>query len=296
MSPNRKPAASANPVNLMSAVILNERARRFEATAGNPWLSLKYMLRGSARYTVNRREYAVGHGQCLLLNEGTPYSIAIESTEVVESFVVFFQPNWVTAMLRAHVDSIDGLLDEPFRDDDGEFQFQETLYPLDGHLEHAHRQLRRQHAYGDGDSDMCEELADDLLGACVRRQAGILRESRRLRGRRKATRVELHRRLRIARDFLLSNYPSRISLDQLARVACLSRFHLSREFKALYGSPPMSYLSDLRMRRATELLRTSTKSVLDVCAEVGFESPTTFSTRLRRRTGLNPRALRNLGN
>jgi AraC-like DNA-binding protein len=283
-------------VEFMGAVILNERARRFEADAENPWLSLKCMLRGSARYSANRREYAVGHGHCLLLNEGTPYSIAIESTEVVESFVVFFQPEWVAAMLRAHVESIDDLLDEPFRDSDGGFHFQETLYPLDGGLEHAHRELRRHHASGQDNPTLREELADELLAACVRRQASIVQESRRLDRQRRATRLELHRRLQIARDFLLSNYSSRVSLDQLARVACLSRFHFSREFKALYGFAPMIFLENVRMRRATELLQTSAKSVLEVCLEVGFESPTTFSTRIRRRTGLSPRALRNFRN
>lgn len=280
-------------VEFMGAVILSERARRFEAAAENPWLSLKCMLRGSARYSANRREYAVGDGQCLLLNEGSPYSIAIESTEVVESFVVFFQPEWVTAMLRAHVESIDDLLDEPFRDSVGRFHFQETLQPLDGHLEHAHRELRCHHASGRNDASVREELVAELLAACVRRQAAIVRESERLGRQRKATRLELQRRLQTARDFLLSNYSSRISLDQLAKVACLSRFHFSREFKALYGSTPMSYLEDVRMRRATELLRNSAKSVLAVCLEVGFESPTTFSTRFRQRTGLSPRALRN---
>jgi AraC-like DNA-binding protein len=76
----------------------------------------------------------------------------------------------------------------------------------------------------------------------------------------------------------------------------LSRFHFSREFKALYGFAPMIFLENVRMRRATELLQTSAKSVLEVCLEVGFESPTTFSTRIRRRTGLSPRALRNFRN
>jgi hypothetical protein len=52
----------------------------------------------------------------------------------VESFVVFFQPEWVAALLRAHVESIDNLLDEPFHDTAGRFHFQETLYPIDGHL------------------------------------------------------------------------------------------------------------------------------------------------------------------
>src|SRR5690606_20639308 len=120
----------------VSVAILNERARHFEAQADAPRLSLKCMLRGEARYGLGRREVAVGHGQCLLLNQGTPYRIAIDSAEVVESFVVFFDPGWVASAWRVETLETSVLLDDPMMKKGRETgpRFDETLQPLDGNL------------------------------------------------------------------------------------------------------------------------------------------------------------------
>jgi transcriptional regulator GlxA family with amidase domain len=61
-------------------------------------------------------------------------------------------------------------------------------------------------------------------------------------------------------------------LAELSRTFSISPYHLSRVFRDRVGVPPHRYLTNLRVARAKELLATSTMSVTQVAARVGFGS------------------------
>lgn len=81
-------------------------------------------------------------------------------------------------------------------------------------------------------------------------------------------------------------------MESLARGAHMSAGHLSRRFKQTYGESPYSYLMTRRIERAMALLRRGDLSVTEVCFEVGFSSPGTFSTRFAELVGMRPSAYR----
>jgi len=85
-----------------------------------------------------------------------------------------------------------------------------------------------------------------------------------------------------------------LDLDQLARVAAVSKFHLVRVFGDTTGIPPRYFLACLRMQRAKELLLAPRASVTDVCFEVGYTSLGSFSNTFRELVGLSPEAFRAL--
>src|SRR5579859_4053906 len=60
-----------------------------------------------------------------------------------------------------------------------------------------------------------------------------------------------------------------LSLDTLAEVATLSRFHFSRVFHRVTGLAPVQFLAALRLAEAKRLLLTSSLNVADVCFRVG---------------------------
>src|SRR5438445_1760860 len=57
-------------------------------------------------------------------------------------------------------------------------------------------------------------------------------------------------RLRKVEDFMRENLASAVSLEDLAREAGVSRFHLLRLYKKLYGQTPLKRLTFLRMEEA----------------------------------------------
>ncbi|MGF1681950.1 helix-turn-helix transcriptional regulator [Photobacterium makurazakiensis] len=83
-------------------------------------------------------------------------------------------------------------------------------------------------------------------------------------------------------------HSERIELNDLAKAAFMSRFHYVRVFKQVYGVTPRSYLKDMRISKAKQLLKDG-RSITDTCFEVGYESLATFSTTFKKSTGYSPR-------
>ena len=101
--------------------------------------------------------------------------------------------------------------------------------------------------------------------------------------------------LRSVRDRIDRDYAQPLDVEELARGIHVSAGHLSRRFRAEYGESPYSYLMTRRIERAMALLRTTRRPVTDVCMEVGFSSPGTFSTRFRELVGVPPSTYRDHG-
>lgn len=73
-------------------------------------------------------------------------------------------------------------------------------------------------------------------------------------------------------ELLRARLSEDLSLDELAAEAKLSPFHFARMFKHSVGVPPRVYLTQLRIEKASELLRLTELSVTQIAQEVGYSS------------------------
>jgi len=83
-----------------------------------------------------------------------------------------------------------------------------------------------------------------------------------------------------------------VSLQMLADVAGVSRFHFLRLFQNSMGMTPHAYLTERRMVRACNLLLNTPIPISEVAAECGFGDPSYFAACFRRRYKTSPRDLR----
>jgi AraC-like DNA-binding protein len=100
------------------------------------------------------------------------------------------------------------------------------------------------------------------------------------------------RHLLRAKDLADARYAEPLTVDDLAAVAGLSRAHFSRAFRAAFGESPHAYLLTRRLERAASLLRTTDRSVADICFSVGLSSLGSFTTTFTRTYGMSPTAYR----
>jgi AraC-like DNA-binding protein len=100
------------------------------------------------------------------------------------------------------------------------------------------------------------------------------------------------RHLLRAKDLADARYSEQLGVDDLARAAGLSRAHFSREFRRAFGESPHGYLLTRRLERAAALLRTTDRSVADICFSVGLQSVGSFTTSFTRTYGVSPTAYR----
>jgi AraC-like DNA-binding protein len=104
-----------------------------------------------------------------------------------------------------------------------------------------------------------------------------------------------NRRLLRARDAMDREFRLPLDVARLAAIAQVSEAHFSRTFKATFGETPHRYLQRRRIERAMYLLRTTGRSVTDICMEVGFSSLGTFSRTFAEVVGESPSSFRQRG-
>jgi AraC-like DNA-binding protein len=75
---------------------------------------------------------------------------------------------------------------------------------------------------------------------------------------------------------------------ELASIACLSRSAFAERFSQIVGQPPLTYLTQYRLRLATRLLIQQDLSISRVSEKVGYASETAFSQAFRRQYDVSP--------
>ena len=94
-------------------------------------------------------------------------------------------------------------------------------------------------------------------------------------------------RLLRARDFIWEYYAENVTLDELATITGLSRFHLLRAFAAEFGMPPHTYLNQVRLAKARKLIAAGIP-LANVAAEAGFADQSHFTRHFRKTYSVTP--------
>jgi len=272
--------------------VLSGSGKRYFVPDFEGCLSLKTVLKGSAIWEAGNRTFRVDETSYLILNDRQRYSITIESHEPVTTFCLFFERGYVEDVQRSMWNASGILLDLPNEAKPGEAAYFEALRPVGINLRDRLRQFSarlRDMSWIDWDAGFLE-FAEMLSG----NGQSARREIAKLPSIRQSTRIELYRRLLRGRDAMLSSTESRLDLKAVAKEACVSPYHFHRAFRQVFGETPHRYLVRHRLARAAELLQTRDRSVIEVCLECGFESPTSFSTLFSRHFGVSPGKIRKI--
>ena len=83
-----------------------------------------------------------------------------------------------------------------------------------------------------------------------------------------------------------------LSLNEVAGQANLSPSHFSTVFSQETGQTFKQYLTEVRIKRAKELLRSSTLRSFEIAYQIGYSDPHYFSYVFRKHTGLSPKEYR----
>jgi AraC family transcriptional regulator len=269
--------------------ILHEQAREYNwSGVGN--LSIKTFFSGRAYYQFGCAHHAVDESSYLVANEGQRYTISIDSREEVESFCLFFAPGFAEQVQRSVSQKAERLLDDPWDDTPEPLRFFEKNYPHDGILSPAVRRLRNN--YAASNPERLLEKLHDIVERLLIVHGIAVEEARCFDSVRAATREELYRRVWRARDYAGAMFAESVTLEDMARAACLSQNHLLRTFRRAFGETPHQFLIRRRLEEARRLLAGSALSVIEVCLSVGFESVSSFSTLFRKRFGISPSEFR----
>jgi transcriptional regulator GlxA family with amidase domain len=94
--------------------------------------------------------------------------------------------------------------------------------------------------------------------------------------------------LRRVREYVMAHLEESISVQSLAAIVGLSRYHFARAFKQSEGVTPHRFLLQCRVRRAQELLAGTALSLSEIALAAGFSDQSHCSRRFRELVGLTP--------
>jgi len=248
-------------------------------------ISIKAVSYGEVEWRLDHRRYLIKPDILLLLPDGDEYSLTIDSVEPTRGFCAVFRRGLVEECWRSAVSKQETLLDAPY--DIRPLPFRRRLESRTGPLGQAVDALAAAVA-ANASPDTLGWLFESLGEKAADSISEQRRESSRLTAIRPATRLEIHRRLHLARQAIEDDLAAPWTLITMGRAAMMATHHFHRCFRMVFGETPRGWLSRRRAERAMALLRTSSHSVIGVCLAVGYASASSFSSSFAARYGMPP--------
>jgi AraC-like DNA-binding protein len=254
---------------------------------GENYLPLTLVINKSGILNIGSgvNNFALNGNSALLMRGGNKFRISQRHICASETVFVFFGENYVREFVHA-------INEDQLGHPDASFGFIETV-------------IRNNRLYGEIHSDFInnylkyrlegismKDKADLLLTEIVRINLNSLQKINELIFVKPATRLELFRRLEIAVDFIETVFPSAMTLDEIAKEAALSKYHLIRAFKMVHKCSPFGYIARLKASNAMELLKNSNSSISELSSVLGFSSVQSFSSFFSKAAGFSPSVFR----
>jgi AraC family transcriptional regulator len=236
------------------------RDRSFEER--HLWASISLVLSGVFIYRSRHGSSLMAPGAMLLGSPDNPFECLHRHSEGDRCLSFQYDPE----------------LFEPLARDAGAPRFAFTASCLPPLRAMASLTARAAAAAQSGDS--FEEIANELAGA-VLQKAGHARRHAVVTVNNPGAIAGVLRRLE-------SSAAEPHSLDDLARIAGLSRYHFLRTFRCVTGVTPHQWLLRARLRDAAHRLATTVDSVTDIALDVGFEDLSNFIRSFRAEFGVSP--------
>ena len=241
--------------------------------------SLKVVLSGEEHYEIGNRRLTVRPGDFLFINEGESYASSIKKR--TESISIFAPSSEASPAIKSAVAKIHDVLDNP-SGNGHEPEVGQILFRQSPHAISALNTLKK--AIDSGDTLETRQQTQVLMAEalCDLFQYSPPRTFEKIKKR--STRDELRSRIIRTKQAIDDTKGQFANLDDLASMACLSKYHYLRYFSSLYSISPAAYA---RRRRLEEAGHTISRigNVAIAARRAGYKDQRAFERAYRRILG-----------
>jgi AraC family transcriptional regulator len=162
--------------------------------------------------------------------------------------------------------------------------FQGEYYPANGNItRHMTEYLNEYEVAGPGYQKLLEANGLKITHSLIRMIYGTKPKDQNFTDRISVNKVI---------SFMHAHYGQRLTVADMATVACVSASHFARLFRTETGAAPMEYLHRIRLNIAKRMLRTGDTSLTQIALKCGFNSSSYFSTCFSRSFNMTPSEFR----
>ena len=236
----------------------------------------------SVQHTHNCSElFYVIEGQGQFLIESKTYPVSVNDLVIVNPNVSHTEVSLNASPLKYIVLGIEGLeLSASSEGNDTNFCIINLKNIKDMILLYLQNMLSEIENKKPGYDIVCQDLMEILIVLLGRQTnfstvlAPISKKTSRLSG--------------LTKRYLDTHYQENITLDQLAEINHVSKYHLSHVFTEEYGISPINYLISKRIAEAEHLLNTTDFSLSLISNTTGFSSSSYFAQIFKKQKGMSP--------
>jgi AraC family transcriptional regulator len=273
------------PVRGWPSVILHVQAKNICRDNIRGPLSVFTNVTGKSRVTCGSKQVTIQEGYFFITNHDQRYTLEIDKNEPTETLNIHFGEYFADQVFNTLKLQPAKLLDNGFfTAPHNRIECYNKLYYRDSHFNLLAGQLKNNN----GNNLFEEEKLYELMVHLLRQNNEVTKIERNIPALKNATRHEIVKRLLAATDYIYSFYHRDITLEELAGVACLSKFHFLRLFKIAFHKTPHQFINDVKVEHARVLLRRTAMEVNTIARLLGFENTSSFSRMFYHQTGLYP--------
>lgn len=281
------PANEITPPVYIDHFLFSENLKRpYECPEYPSGIGLLITGQGSCNYYINGQKNPIDESKVFFINRGS--QLAIKSTEAGAAPALLFFRSQLPDLVQHSLNYSDEALLENFDNLPYDFSYLERIH-VNQHLRNTILSLIE---LGGSSSSFAALKADieirTLFEDLLKENREAYKSSQNIQAIKASTRLEIFKRVALAKNWMEENYNAAINLEDIAAVAAMNSQHFLRMFKQAYCITPHQYLIDLKLRNAKQLLESTKLTINEICQNIGFESVFSFSILYKKRFGLPP--------
>ena len=243
--------------------------------------SIKIPIQGQETYTIDSKYYKLKSGEFLIVNKNQNLNCLIDSPTDVKGSCVYLSEQLVDQTFNS-------IINKDYFSESTKFKTL-NLYHGSYRLEDdGLSALLMELKNGFYDEQNLEEWYCNLTFEMLKHQLDIQQLMDALKITKQVTKQELYERLNVAKSYIIDNYKEDLTIESISLNACISKFHLIRTFKEVFGLTPYNYLTKIRLDKAFELISTNAHSLEDIALRTGFKERQNLTRNFKKQFGFSP--------
>ena len=243
----------------------------------HPFSELFYVVQGSGSFITEGMEFSVGKNDLVIINPNVQHTEKSLPTAPLEYIVLGIEG--LSFSFEEIAATKEGVCMQTAFGDVYKYNTQNSnIY---AYLNILLEEIRKKAANYE---TVCQNLLEVIMICMLRNNnLSIVQSSNAL----------LNRECTQIKNYLDANYAENITLDMLASLSHMNKYYLVHAFTKCIGISPITYLLQKRIQEGKSLLESTSYSISQISAALGFSSQSYFSQTFKKATGKTPVQYRN---